>query len=274
MDFVSSASTEITPHDEALVPALAEALPRGATVYVAHTPKSTLYDVARVAADLQARGLSASPHIVARRLESEEVLRGALSTLRASGVEQILLIAGDRDTPAGPYASTLDVIDSGVLSDAGSGACRFRGTPRRPSCRRAGRALGGTTPQAGNSRIARGVAVHIATQFGFDADAIFNWVQQLEAAGIRLPVHVGLAGPTSMAKLLRFAFQCGVRTSLHTAVKNPGSIGNLVGMKTTPGEMAPALVRLGAGDESSQIVRPHMFYLWRRVGERQMDSRG
>jgi methylenetetrahydrofolate reductase (NADPH) len=257
-EFVSAASTEITPHDEALVPALVEALPPGATVYVAHTPKATLYDVLRVSVDLQTRGLSASPHIVARRLESEEALRSALSTLRTSGIEQALLIAGDRDTPAGPYTSTLDILDSGVLSEAGLPRIGFAGHPEgHPAVDSA--LLWDALRRKQEFADRTGISVHIVTQFGFDADAIFNWVQELEAAGIRLPVHVGLAGPTSLTKLLRFAVQCGVKTSLQSALKSPGSIGGLVGMKTTPGEMPPALIRLGAGEVTSQMVKPHIF---------------
>lgn len=258
VEFVSDASTEITPHDESLVPALAAALPPGATVYVAHTPKATLYDVVRVSADLQARGLSASPHIVARRLESEEVLRSALSTLRASGIDQILLIAGDRDTPAGPFASTLDVIDSGALSEAGLPRVAFAGHPEGHPAVDAPTLWEALRRKQEFARRA-GIAVHIVTQFGFDAAAIFAWVKEMSAAGVHLPVHVGLAGPTSLTKLLRFAVQCGVRTSLQTALKSPGSISSMVGMKTTPGEMAPALVRLGAGGKMSRIVKPHIF---------------
>jgi methylenetetrahydrofolate reductase (NADPH) len=258
LEFVSAASTEITPHDESLVPALAAALPPGATVYVAHTPKATLEDVERVSRGLQARGLSASPHIVARRMESEESLRTALYRLRAAGVDQVLLIAGDRDTPAGPFASTLDVIDSGALSDAKFPRVAFAGHSEGHP------AIDGATLRDALRRKQEfgkrtGTSVHIVTQFGFDAEVVLAWVDEMSAAGIHLPVHVGLAGPTSLTKLLRFAIQCGVKTSLQTALKNPGSIGSVVGMKTTPGEMVPALVRLGAGAEQSQIVKPHIF---------------
>ena len=75
VEFARSASTEISTHDEELLPALVNKLPAGTTVYVAHTPKATLDDVVRVAAKAQSLGFRASPHIVARRLESERALR-------------------------------------------------------------------------------------------------------------------------------------------------------------------------------------------------------
>ena len=108
VQFARDTSTEISPHDEGIVDELANVLPRGTTVYVAHTPKASIHDVVRVASAVQRSGLRASPHIVARRIESEGVLRGALKELTAAGVEQVLLVAGDRDPPAGEFTSTLD----------------------------------------------------------------------------------------------------------------------------------------------------------------------
>ena len=258
VEFVSAASTEIAPHDESLVPTLAVVLPVGAVVYVAHTPKSTLNDVVRVSIDLQRRGLTASPHIVARRFDSEKMLGEVFGRLRAAGINRILVIAGDRETPTGPFASALDIIDSGALTEAGFLSVGFAGHPEgHPVADHV--ALREALRRKQEFAVRSGMAVHLVTQFGFDAHTIVSWAQALRASGILLPVHVGLAGPTSPAKLLRFAIQCGVRTSLQAALKNPGSMGSLVGMKAAPGEMIPALVRLGAGEEWSQIVRPHFF---------------
>lgn len=66
--FVASSSTEVTSHDEKLLEPFARELPAGFRVYVAHTPKSSLDDVVRVALRLQSLGLRPSPHIVARRV--------------------------------------------------------------------------------------------------------------------------------------------------------------------------------------------------------------
>src|SRR3982750_2019505 len=88
VEFARAASTEISTMDEAIVGDLVGILPKGITVYVAHTPKASLDDVVRVAAKVQQLGFRASPHIIARRLESEEALRTALGQLTQAGVEQ------------------------------------------------------------------------------------------------------------------------------------------------------------------------------------------
>src|SRR5579883_1009882 len=117
--FARGASTEISSHDEKLLDALTHRLPAGMSVYIAHTPKSSVEDVLRVAIKAQALGFAACPHLFARRLQSAEALRGILARLSAHGIEQVLLVAGDLDRPMGPFKDTLQVIATGALEEAG-----------------------------------------------------------------------------------------------------------------------------------------------------------
>jgi methylenetetrahydrofolate reductase (NADPH) len=41
-----------------------------------------------------------------------------------------------------------------------------------------------------------------------------EWLRQLRACGISKPVKIGMAGPTSVPALLRYAKRCGVAASL------------------------------------------------------------
>ena len=47
VEFVRDASTEITVHDDALLPQLRDLLGPGTVVYVAHTPKASIDEVCR-----------------------------------------------------------------------------------------------------------------------------------------------------------------------------------------------------------------------------------
>jgi methylenetetrahydrofolate reductase (NADPH) len=60
--------------------------------------------------------------------------------------------------------------------------------------------------------------MHLVTQFGFDASAICRRGRELRQQGIRLPVHVGMAGPAPLTKLVKYAMACGVGASL----RDPG----------------------------------------------------
>jgi methylenetetrahydrofolate reductase (NADPH) len=243
VDFVRNASTEISTHDEDSLPTLASTLPPGTPVYVAHTPKATLNEVAQTAVKLQRLGFRASPHIVARRIDSHQALQNALALLSAAGVEQALLVAGDLPKPAGPFTSTLDIIDGHpeghkqVADDVLLTALRHK------------QAFAALT----------GLKLHIATQFTFDADAIIAWDERLTREGITLPAHIGIAGPTPLTKLIKYAVACGVGASLNSVMKNMTAMSKLARLATTPDEMLVGLVRGGAAQGSSRIVQPHFY---------------
>ncbi len=258
MDFVRRASTEVTTHDEKVLPELADTLPPGATVYVAHTPKAQFEDVIRVSLLVQSLGLRASPHLVARRLPGEQAVREGLRKLNSAGIEQALLVAGDRDAPLGPYHNTLDVIASDVLTGSGLHHLGVAGHPEgHPQARAEQLWQALRIKQDFGARTS--LAMHVVTQFGFDPHGIHDWAAQFDAHDIQLPVHAGLAGPTSLTRLLRFAMQCGVGASLQSAAKNMKAVSSVARQATAPEEMVPALVALGAGSESARIVQPHFF---------------
>jgi methylenetetrahydrofolate reductase (NADPH) len=245
VEFARTASTEISPHDEELLPALVNKLPAGTTVYVAHTPKA------------QGLGFRASPHLVARRIESERALRSALGELTEAGVEQVLLVAGDREQPL-KYSSTLEVIDTGAIEAAG---IRYAGVAGHPE----GHRHAGPTvllaalrhKQAWAERT--GVKVHIATQFGFDPVGVCKWATHLSEQGIALPIHAGIAGPTPLQKLIKFSMACGVGASLGSLMKNMSAMTNLARMKVGPDEMLTGYVRGCAAYPRARIVRPHIY---------------
>jgi methylenetetrahydrofolate reductase (NADPH) len=258
MAFARLASTEISTHDEANLNSLAETLYPGTTVYVAHTPKASIDDVVRVAVRVQRLGLQASPHIVARRLESESALRAALAQLKGEGIERILLIAGDRDRPAGPFTSTLEVLESGATADAGIMSIGVAGHPEghpAVSTEQLFHALRHKQDFADRT----GAHLHVVTQFGFNSRALLAWAAGLRQLGIRLPVHAGIAGPTPVAKLIKFAVQCGVAASVGSMMKNAGAIAGLVRGVTSPEEMIAGVLRGYLHNRSLQIVQPHIY---------------
>jgi methylenetetrahydrofolate reductase (NADPH) len=252
------ASLEITSGDGALPATLAGRLPAGTTLYVAHTPNATLAQVAEVACAAQSAGFQGCPHLVARRIASRAELGAALARLRAGGVSRALLVAGDLTPPAGEFTSTLDVLDSGALDGAGLAAIGVAGHPEgNPNIPpdAAWDALG--RKQAWGART--GVAVHVATQFGFDAGALATFDRELTARGIRLPVHVGVAGPASLKSLAKFAVMCGIGNSLAAILSNPLALGSLKSLVKTIDEVFPAAVRVAAASPGGRFVQPHFF---------------
>jgi methylenetetrahydrofolate reductase (NADPH) len=252
------ASTEIAVGDEPLLPVLVRTLPAGSCVHVAHTPKATLDQVVQLSLRLQQCGLRASPHIVARRIASEQSLRTALGALKRGGVEQILLVAGDRQQPVGEFSSTLQILDSGATVDAGIGSIGVAGHPEgHQAIDAAGLWQALAHKQAFGERT--GTAIHIVSQFTFNPSAIHAWQRELAGRGIRLPVRVGIAGPTPLVKLLQFALRCGVGTSLRTAAHALGNVSQVAHLATTPEQHLLALAQAQQDGGATQLVAPHFF---------------
>jgi methylenetetrahydrofolate reductase (NADPH) len=256
--FARNASTEVSTHDEKLLEALAQRLPAGTPVYVAHTPKASLEDVVRVAIEVRALGLTPSPHIVARRVPSERALRDSLTRLGGDGIDRILLVAGDLPRPLGPFDSTLQVIATGALEGAGLKHVGVAGHPEGHPAVGAADLLAAL--RAKQEFAARsGLRVHIVTQFGFNPAGVCAWDRMLTREGITLPVHVGIAGPAPLTKLLKFAVHCGVGASIGSLVSNMGTVANLTGLAAGPDEVLLGLIRGCAGETASRLVQPHIY---------------
>ncbi len=202
------------------------------------TPRTSVYlnagrrvasELIETAAQVRAIGLEPVPHIAARDLASAGALDELLARLaeRAS-VRRVLVIAGDRDCPAGPYAGAIEVVESGLLQRHGIAEAGIAAYPEghpRISPQVLDRALAAKIEAATQT----GLAVHIVTQFGFDADAILRWLARLRDLGIEQPVRIGVAGPTRLPTLLCYAQRCGVRASPQGLMRQAGLLKHLVG---------------------------------------------
>ena len=255
--FASRASLEITSSDGALPATLVGRLPAGTALYVAHTPNAKLAHVAEVACAAERAGFRGCPHLVARRIASRAELDAALARLREGGVSRALLVAGDLTPPAGQYASTLDILESGALDRAGLESVGVAGHPEgNPNI----------PPEAAWDALVRkqawatrtGVAVHVTTQFGFDPAALGAFAEGLDARGVSLPVHVGVAGPASLKSLAKFAVMCGIGASLAAILSNPLALGSLKALVKTIDEVFPAVVAQ-AQVAPARFAQPHFF---------------
>ena len=209
----------MTPSEQRHLPELRELLGEGSAVYISHVPSATLAQVVKTALAVQRAGFKATPHIVARRISYPETLRSALAELTAGGVGQMLLVAGDAAHAAGEFDSTLDVFASGILEKS---AIKNIGVAGYPEGQRGiGPMLLWNALKAKQAFADRtGLALHIVTQFGFNGNALHDWEPELERHGVRLPILAGIAGPTPLSELIKYAMRCGIGASLRTVTRN------------------------------------------------------
>jgi methylenetetrahydrofolate reductase (NADPH) len=200
---------------------------------------------------LRNAGLEPIIHIAARRLASVADLQELLSALRGEAdVRRLLVIGGDVDAP-GVFSDALAVIQKGRLRETGIEEIGIgaypEGHPRIPAGR-----LEAALDEKIAVATAQGLRVHIVSQFSFSPERILSWLKQVRAAGIGQPIKIGMAGPTSVPALLRYAKRCGVAASLRGLVS--GVASGLVG-HVGPDRIIETLS--AAGDLGD--VAPHYF---------------
>jgi methylenetetrahydrofolate reductase (NADPH) len=253
--FMGGASTEITPSEESRLPELRSVLPAGTAVFVAHTPNASFAQVVHAALAVRRAGFLATPHIAVRRVPNAEMLRAALSELRAGGVEEILLIAGDAPRPIGEFSGTLDVLESRILEESGITRIGIAGHPEGHSA--VASALLWEALEAKQAFAERtGMSMHIVTQFGLNRGAFKVWARELVRRQIHLPVRIGIAGPAPIAKLVHFAIQCGIGASMRALMRNLSAATQSADLATSPDQHLLALL---SSPQPAQIAAPHFF---------------
>jgi methylenetetrahydrofolate reductase (NADPH) len=207
-------SLEATFPDQAELNALKTSVPAGTHVYLSCPPNQDPERLVDYATAVRASGFEPVPHLTARAYDDAAHTERVLARLTGeAGVTCALVIAGDRDMQAGEFAGALDLIESGVLRRNGIREIGISGYPDgHPKIDDT--TLTRVLTQKLDAAAKQGLGVHVATQFCFDADPILNWLRWLRGAGIGVPVRIGVAGPTSMRSLMRYALRCGVRASL------------------------------------------------------------
>jgi methylenetetrahydrofolate reductase (NADPH) len=222
-------SIEVTAKDVDALKQAAPSLPPNTPVSVTFLPGEE--PEARIAAAIAVRelGFEPMPHFSARRIESHAEFESYLqAVVQQAKVRRCFVIAGDRDTPAGPFADSSALIATGCFEKAGIKAMGIAGHPDGHPQMSAEQRWDVLKKKAADIED-RGMAPLIVTQFGFDAGSLLAWLKELRGRGLGMPVRVGVPGPAGIKTLLRFAARCGVEASASVMAKYGLSITQLLG---------------------------------------------
>ena len=220
-DMLRGFSIEVNPGEQKIIDAAPQRLDRGTEVFLTWIPGSNPIETIGPAKKLRDAGLYPTPHIGARHIESTAQLEEMAGRLaREAGVDRVLIIAGDRDKPAGPFDSSLAVMQSGILQKAGITRMSIggfpEGNPNIPDPLL-------TEALLAKTKFAResGLDLTIVTQFAFASEPIVEWIRKVRAQGIDHPIRVGFAGPAGLIALTRYAIRCGVGNSVKVLTEKP-----------------------------------------------------
>jgi methylenetetrahydrofolate reductase (NADPH) len=260
--FLSGWSIEVMPRTAEKVEDFRAILPPGTRVYIAHIDGTAIEDMVGTAKRLSGQGFRVMPHFPARSIPDRATLADWIARYRGeAGVTQGLILAGGRREPMGAFASSMDLLETGLFG--GFERLHLAGHPEGNrdidpdgSERMVMEAL--RWKQAFAERTDARVA--LATQFCFDAQPVIAWVNRLRAEGIDLPVHIGIAGPAKLQTLIKFAIACGVGPSLQVLQKRAIDVTKLL-LPYEPDEVVDALATHKTAHPGFGIEQVHLFPL-------------
>lgn len=252
-------SIEVTPKTALQCPSLANLLPPGTRVYIAHIQGTPIADMVATAKRLTQEGFAVMPHFPARLIhDAHELAQWIDRYQQEAQVQEALLLGGGASEPVGVFEDSMQLVETGLF--AGFKRLHFAAHPENNrdidpdgSGQRQLAAL--RWKQAFAQQSAAEVA--LVTQFCFDAEAVNAWLGGLRAQHIELPVHLGVAGPANLKTLLHYALTCGVGPSLQVIQRRAKDITKLL-LPYEPTEFLKHWVQLPNASAVDQI---HFFPL-------------
>jgi methylenetetrahydrofolate reductase (NADPH) len=251
-------SIEVTPNGATKIDSFADCLAPGTTVNVTFLPGSDPMDTVAVAQRLHNDGMNPVPHLAARSLKDTDQLDALLSAFtQKAGVSEVLVIGGGVDSPVGQFASSIEVLNTGLIQKYAINNIGVAGHPEGSpdiSDDEIVEALGLKNDLAGRD----GLNLYIETQFCFEADIVLAWEKSIRAAGNNLPIRVGIPGPATIKTLFRFAQVSGIGPSMRFIAKQAKNVAKLMTVQS-PHILLDDLAQGMAVDKDCMIKHFHFY---------------
>jgi methylenetetrahydrofolate reductase (NADPH) len=202
-------------------------VPTAVKLTVTASPRKGLDATLTVAERLAARGYQAVPHISARLVRDRAHLEEIVGRLRAAGVRELFVPAGDPREPAGDFASAAQ-----LLATMGAMREQFQdiGITGYPE----------SHPLISDEQTIRAMfekapmATCIISQLCFDAQVTSTWVARVRARRTTLPIWIGVPGIVDYPKLARIAVQIGIGDSTRFLSAHRSAARRLVTRRFNP----------------------------------------
>jgi methylenetetrahydrofolate reductase (NADPH) len=259
--FLRLSSIEITPKQVEKLPLLKDKLVPGCRVFVALIDAGDLSGQIEAVKQLKAAGFQPVPHVPARFVKDEADLRARIKALAEAGSDTMLVLGGGAPEPIGQYDAAIQLMQTGVFQANGVKNIGIAGHPEgNPDITKIhGEAVLLKALKEKQDYIkANGLDGFIATQFLFEAGPVTEWARGLRAAGIDLPIYVGIPGPATIKTLVKYAAMCGVGNSARFIRKQALNITKLLTVNT-PDDFVAGLAQVHSSQPELGIAGPHLY---------------
>lgn len=262
--FLQDYSIEVMPRTASKVENFRDLLPEGTRVYIAHIEGTPIEDMVETAARLADDGFQVMPHFPARIIKDAATLEDWINRYQGeAGVKQALLLAGGVAQPHGEFHSSMQLMETGLFDRAGFTRLHVAGHPEGNK---------DIDPKGGDQNVMDALRwkasfnertdaeMALATQFCFEAKPIIEWADSIKAAGVDIPIHIGIAGPAKLQTMIKFAVACGVGPSLKVLQKRAKDVTKLM-LPFEPNEVIADLAAHKAANPDFNITNVHFFPL-------------
>ncbi len=256
-------SIEVMPRTAAKIADFRDLLPAGTRVYLAHIDGTDFAEMLATARRLADEGFAVMPHFPARGIADRTELAARVAAYADVGVRQALVLAGGIDRPRGAFREASQLLETGLFDAHGFTDLHVAGHPE--GNRDIDPAGGDAVAMDALRRKAAfqretDARMAIATQFCFDPVPVIAWADRVRAAGVTLPVHIGVAGPAKLQTMIRFAMSCGVGPSLRVLQRRAMDLTNLM-LPFEPTDFLAKIAAHRAANPDFAIERVHFFPL-------------
>jgi methylenetetrahydrofolate reductase (NADPH) len=262
--FLKDYSIEVMPRTAEKVEDFRALLPKGTRVYIAHIEGTPIEDMVKTAKRIAGEGYPVMPHFPARIIKDQATLADWIARYQGeAGVDQALLLAGGVAKPHGDFHCSMQLMETGLFDNAGFKRLHVAGHPEGNK---------DIDPSGGTKNVDEALQwkqkfsertdaqMALATQFAFDAQPIIEWANSVKAAGVDLPIHIGIAGPAKLQTLIKFAIACGVGPSLKVLQKRAMDVSKLL-LPYEPNDVLAELAAHKAANPDFNITHVHFFPL-------------
>lgn len=259
-ELIEQAKVELIPM-KSLERAVGELRP-GSRVSMTCSPAKSIETTLDESAALIASGHTVTPHISARMVETPDHLVAIRARLVELAIRDIFVVGGDADLP-GCFFDAIEFIEAFTALDDADGPSGRQvdhiGYTSYPDTHPfiTTTQLHDALHQKQDIILNSGRTAHVSTQMCFSTDQIRTWLRAERAAGLTIPVHLGVPGVIDKTKLMTMGVRLGIGTSLRYLKKNRKAIAKMLTQRTFEPD---ALLRPLSGDiDELGITGIHLY---------------
>jgi len=226
-NWFDKANFEIIPPEKTIIKL--DKVPMDRKISVISSPTKSIENTIQFSQELIEFGRKlVMPHIAARHFKDSEHVAKVMGRLQELGINQIFSIAGDNDTPSGPFNGSLDFLKEIQKQNIYIDRVNIAGYPEgHPKISKEDLNRSLLEKQDWAKEI--GTEMSIITQICFDSRKVVDWIEEIRRLGVTLPVVIGIpVKGISLNDLYRLAERSGVGDSKNIVKSNSGLVFKLV----------------------------------------------